>query len=122
MWTYKQSTGELFNQDSELVGVGYAGFKEYANDPSSEQLEMKGPLPKGVYIIGSLRHDGGHMGRDVMFLNPNEGNTMYGRSAFYMHGDNGLGDRSASNGCIVMPHDIRWAVANSGDTILQVIE
>jgi hypothetical protein len=120
MWTYQQSTGQLF-RDGSLVDTGYAGMGDGVNNPDMEDVEMVGPLPRGYYTIGSLQANGRHMGPNVMFLKPDVGNEMHGRSAFYMHGDNGEGDRSASNGCIIMNRSTRLLVAQSGDNQLEVI-
>jgi hypothetical protein len=56
-----------------------------------------------------------------MRLTPDPSNTMYGRGGFLMHGDNSYGDQSASEGCPIVPRNIRNRVGNSGDHILRVV-
>ena len=46
-------------------------------------------------------------------LDPFPSNDMYGRSGFYIHGDNPRGDKSASEGCIILARPIREAVEKS---------
>jgi hypothetical protein len=45
---------------------------------------------------------------------------MFGRFGFFMHGDNQLANHTASDGCIIMSHDIRALVAASPDNSLVV--
>jgi hypothetical protein len=61
------------------------------------------------------------MGNYHIGLTPDPGNDMHGRSGFYIHGDNGKGDRSASEGCIILPRAVRERIHDSGDTRLHVI-
>ncbi len=56
-----------------------------------------------------------------MKLIPYDSNEMFGRDKFRIHGDNRKGDRSASEGCIVMGPNIRSKIANSNDKTLVVI-
>jgi len=119
MWTWSQSEGKLY-RDGNWVADGYAGHGDGVNNPDMQNVEMVGPLPQGRYTIGSLRKDGRHMGPFVMFLDPAPENEMYGRSAFYIHGDNGKGDNSASNGCIILPRAVRFLISESGDNQLEV--
>ena len=52
MFTYRQSTGELFDPTGERIGIGYAGHGEGTNDPAMESIANIGPLPRGRYFIG----------------------------------------------------------------------
>jgi hypothetical protein len=46
---------------------------------------------------------------------------MFGRSGFFIHGDNQAMNHTASEGCIILPHAARIAIASSGDRGLRVI-
>jgi hypothetical protein len=46
---------------------------------------------------------------------------MFGRSGFLMHGDNIRLPGTASEGCIILPRDLREAIWNSADHTLEVI-
>ena len=89
--------------------TGYAGFKAYANDPDSSNRPGLGPLPRGQYHVG-LPHAHPRLGPLAYRLRPFPANVMFGRSDFFIHGDNRKGDRSASNGCIVLNRNAREAL------------
>ena len=44
----------------------------------------------------------------------NVSSDAHGRSGFLIHGDNSKGDKSASEGCIILGPDVRKAIADSG--------
>jgi hypothetical protein len=46
---------------------------------------------------------------------------MFGRSDFYIHGDNPALNYTASEGCIILARPIREQIAASGDNDLQVL-
>lgn len=124
-WLWEQSTGKLYNDAGELIAIGYAGGDkgtrpEAVNNPEYEASEGVGPLPRGTYTICPPR-DGGHLGPYVLDLTPDDSNQMYGRSLFRIHGDNAQVNRSASDGCIILPRTIRTEVWESGDRILDVV-
>jgi hypothetical protein len=104
MYSYSQSTGQL-TQDGAVVGTGYSGHGDGLNNPDLQDVEGEGPI---------------HLGPIAMPLTPDPANVMFGRSAFFMHGDNAAGDHSASDGCIIMGPTIRAAVRDSGDDQLTV--
>lgn len=120
-WTYRISTGELANAAGEILGEGYSGAPGYVNDVSAVALADRGPIPPGNYLIGAVIAHDPKLGAYVMPLQPDPTNMMHNRSDFYLHGDNVAEDHSASEGCIVAPHDLRVAIATSGDSFLTVI-
>lgn len=91
--------------------VGYAGAPGHVNAPGSSHLVGLGPLPCGAYYVG-LPHEHPRLGPLVFRLRPVAGNMMFGRSGFYIHGDNSKGNRSASNGCIVLQRRHREAISH----------
>ncbi len=120
-WTYQQSTGNLTNPNGALAEVGYSGNGIYKNDPASQCVKDHGPIPVGLYAIGPLIPSGGHLGPNVMELTPDPENEMCGRGGFFMHGDSISDPGNASDGCIIMSHNTRLAVAGWGDNQLEVI-
>jgi hypothetical protein len=120
MWTYQQSTGELTDPDGKLLGRGYSGNGPALNDPAFQDEMGHGPLPAGLYTIGPFFTDL-VKGPIVAHLRPDASNQMYGRSGFMIHGDNPQMDHTASDGCIILAHDLRQAIATSGDAGLAVI-
>ena len=125
MWIYKQSTGLLNDPDGKHIATGYAGGNcgknpEGINNSAMQDKHSIGPLPQGLYTFGTPLLQS-HLGPFAIPLIPNPSNEMYGRSAFYCHGDKSDPPRSASEGCIIMPRAIRNSMWQSDDHQLQVI-
>ena len=74
----------------------------------------------GIYKIGFPRDTKSH-GPYVLSMIPDDGNEMFGRSGFLMHGDSKSKPGTASKGCIIVGLTIREKVWLSGDTKLEVI-
>jgi hypothetical protein len=118
MYIYSQSTGILKREtggESTVVGTGYAGGDcgdnpGGVNNPAMQQIHNVGPLPQGLYCIG-VPIDHTHLGPCAMPLTPNPSNVMFGRSGFFIHADTIAQNRSASEGCIVMPGPARTQIA-----------
>lgn len=118
MWTYQQSTGHLSHNGS-LIGTGYSGHGADKNNPAEQAIHQTGPLPRGTYTIGAAATHP-RLGPIAMRLAPDPSNEMFGRSDFYMHGDNL--SHEASLGCIIQDRATRETVASSSDRRLEVIE
>lgn len=118
-WKWKITSGELLNQNDIHVGTGYAGHGEGLNNPAMTGTPDVGPLPPGTYHIGP-HEDNPHVGRFAMRLTPDAKNKMFGRSGFFIHGDNPKLNHSASDGCIILPRSVRNDIANSADDTLIV--
>lgn len=71
-------------------------------------------------MIGTLQANGGHMGHDVLPLTP-IGHNAHGRTGFFIHGDSVARPGTASEGCIVLPHDVRVRLNAGTDKTLQVV-
>eukprot|EP00035_Acanthoeca_spectabilis_P005371 m.112947 g.112947 ORF g.112947 m.112947 type:complete len:144 (+) comp12994_c0_seq1:851-1282(+) len=117
-WRYSQRSGELTSSDARLSRpvTGYAGHGEGVNNPAMEHMTDIGPLPKGRYKVTAIyrTHDdrraagfSKNLGPVVVHLEPQGGTETHNRGHFRVHGDNSRGDRSASNGCIIMPRAVR---------------
>jgi len=119
--TWKQSTGQMFDAGGSVIATGYAGNGPDLNNPDSQAIHARGPLPQGNYAIGPLQASHGTLGTNVAFLEPDPANEMFGRSGFFMHGRKSPADMDASDGCIVIDHDARLAILNGIDRRLQVI-
>lgn len=116
-FAYAQATGRLWLRDEDSTdkaksfGRGYSGHPPYVNQTEAEALRARGPIPRGSYkLVGPFNHN--RLGPVCFFLDPKPGNAMHGRSGFFIHGDNGNGDQSASHGCIILSRPIREAIAN----------
>lgn len=118
--TYSQSTG-LFT-GSGITATGYSGHGEGLNNPAMQDVHDVGPLPQGVYTI-QPPHADPKVGPVAMRLEPSPDNTMFGRGDFLIHGDNAAMDHTASEGCIIIPHDARVKIGEAvtdGDNQLTV--
>jgi len=116
---YVQSTGELW-RGAELAGRGYSGAGDAKNRPECQDQHGRGPIPCGWWRMGPAIHHA-HLGPLSIPLAPCEGTQTFGRSAFFCHGDSLSAPGTASEGCVIMPHDVRAALAASPDRILEVV-
>ena len=120
MWTYQILNGVILNPQGSWMGTGYAGLGEDKDQPADEAVKGQGPLPEGIYTMGTMRDDP-VMGRDVIPLTPDPANEMHGRSGFYIHGDSVQHPGMASHGCIVTAHPTRISMNDSDDRTLKVM-
>lgn len=118
MWIYDQRTGHL-SQDGKLVGTGYAGHGAGIDNPSDQNEQGVGPLPRGTYSIAKPENDP-KLGPVAMRLTQTSGES-YGRAGFFIHGDNSECNESASEGCIIMSRTVRDEIAASNDHALTVV-
>lgn len=88
--------------------LGYAGRAEGRNNADLQEKIGIGPLPRGSYSVG-LPHTHPRLGPIAFRLRPTPETQMFGRSAFFIHGDNRRND--ASYGCIVLPRRDRENIA-----------
>lgn len=122
MWTYNSTTGEVTDPDGNACAtVCYSGHEDGLNNPAMEQIHDVGPIPRGEYLIGEFFNDTDGKGPIVAHLYPMTETDVFGRSGFMIHGDNILGDKSASHGCIIAARQLRTAIQESGDKVLKVI-
>lgn len=119
-WTYKQSTGEMYNKFGVHVGTGYAGNGPDKNNPDSQHKANKGPLPRGEYHIGRA-YNHTTLGPIVMNLDPYPETEMHGRSLMRIHGDSIIHPGSASDGCIVINRQVRIFIRDDIDKELLVV-
>jgi hypothetical protein len=117
---YNRETGLLVARTRDggtlFRGNGYAGYGDGRNNPTMSHLRNVGPLPAGVYRI--------HVARPHPRLGPNAMPLLqvcgesYGRSDFWIHGDNVTGN--ASRGCIVLGPGIRHEIEKVRVSVLIV--
>jgi len=116
---YKQSTGELTTKSGVILATGYSGYGDFKNDPSKQNVKGLGCIPIGEYTFGTPI-DSPQIGPLSIPLIPNHHNIMFGRSAFFMHGDSIAKPGTASHGCVIMPRQIRETIINTKYTTLIV--
>lgn len=122
MWSYKQSTGELFRTGSPVttpVAVGHAGVGTGKNNPDLQCVQDIGPIPRGDWTISALTDTPSLKG--ALPLTPKTGTDVCGRKDFFIHGDSVAQPGWASQGCIILPKEVRELIAASGDLHLRVV-
>jgi hypothetical protein len=125
MFTFESSTGKLFDPNQTHIASGYAGgdkglHKEGINNPKFQSVHDIGPLPEGIYTMGTPI-EGSHLGPLAIPLTPDHNNQMFGRSSFFIHGDHIGAPGTASDGCMIFAHNIRTLLSQSQDRQIQVI-
>ncbi len=115
-WIFVQTTGDFFGPGQHVVG--YSGAGSGRNNPALEDVVDVGPIPAGRYTIGRAQNSP-HLGPIVMALTP-FGHTAHNRTGFMIHGDNR--SHNASHGCIILPHDVREAIAHGQAHVLDVVK
>jgi hypothetical protein len=120
MWTYRQSNGELLEND-EHIAFGYSGAEgDGYNNPDMENIPCIGPIPRGQWDIVGPPFDSITHGPYVLRLIPRQETEVFGRSGFLCHGDRIGKPGTASEGCLVFGRYIRQKIWESGDTDLLV--
>lgn len=119
MWEYEVETGWLYSPAGRKLACGYSGRKGICrNNVAYERVAKCGPIPRGIWLMGRPVKSAamGPLAIPLAWTTPGE--IPGGRSAFFIHGDNVRGD--ASIGCIILPRDVRFVLAESDDSILLV--
>lgn len=118
-WSYSVKDGWMM-RNGVIMGVGYSGHGAGLDNPDAEDQKGIGPIPHGVWTMGTF-FDHPHLGPIVSHLSPGRATEVFGRSGFFIHGDNADVNHSASDGCIVLPRNLREAIRDSRDRTLVVI-
>lgn len=121
MWRYVQKTGAVISPEGEIVAHGYAGNGEHKNNPASQCVRKRGPLPTGDYVMAQLMNRHPKLGAYVIVLDPDSSNAMCGRGLFRIHGDSMAAPGTASEGCIVAPRPTRQQMWEDLDHGLRVV-
>lgn len=106
---YEQDTGRLYDLRGPkpvYMGTGYSGYSNCINDPACESIAGIGPTPVGRYRIRPGRSHP-RLGPVALFLEPLATTDTFGRSEFFIHGDNRKANRTASRGCPIFGRVIR---------------
>lgn len=120
MWTYRQATG-LLDYNGLLLGHGYSGHGKGLNNPAMQQAIGVGPIPQGLWQIGPWEDIHPRLGPCIAHLQPAITTNAYGRTGFFIHGDNKKLDRSGSDGCIVLGYWLRQRMRQSQEAGLEVV-
>jgi hypothetical protein len=130
---YTISTGHLACVDPAtdatiIDSYGWAGFRQYKNDPNAQARRNEGPIPEGIYYITDSEKlptinpppKTGEISLEIIPLTSNR--KALGRDAFRMHGPNRDPRRrdDSSHGCIIMSPDVREIIQNYGGAMLFV--
>lgn len=125
MWTYRQSTGELFHR-GRYHARGYSGREWGRNNPGAEAAPGIGPIPAGRWQMTEI-YDSPNVGPRTIRLEAvdekpgDDRHDRTGRGAFRIHGDSIARPGMASHGCIILPRTVRLEMWQSGDHALEVV-
>jgi hypothetical protein len=108
-YIYEQATGRIFIHESgsnDLLATGYSGSDTDGgkNNPHAQCVQDIGPIPRGLYTIGSPFAGPSPFS---LRLTPSPTNEMCGRDGFLIHGDAISAPGTASHGCIILERPIR---------------
>lgn len=121
---YEQGSGRLLYGDPrgrlQVLARGYSGRGKWVNDPNGQAKPGEGPIPRGLWIVGKPRHHP-TLGPVAIPLTAAEETDAFGRSGFYIHGDNRANNRTASRGCIIVNGWARDEIVKSGVSRLEVV-
>ncbi len=127
MWVLGQATGWL-THDGRLEEACYSGQPPYVNNPEAEDLEGKGPLPKGTWRMKAMLSETDTHGPYVIVLEPDfltRARIMaMGRDpdSFRCHGERLEPPAGyASDGCLVASHPTRVSMWESPDHDLECV-
>lgn len=123
MLTFHIRSGLLGFDDGTVLQTGaWSGHGAGRNNPDMQGAHGVGPLPVGEYTIGSLIHNGGHLGPDIMRLDmiPGTGES-HGRGDFYLHGAAINNPAMSSDGCVIAQHNTRLTVNGMRDRRIRVV-
>ena len=119
-FTWGQTDGVLYSPQGDPCGSGYSGKGEGKNNALMQNVRDVGPIPCGLYTIEPPADDP-KVGAYAMRLTPDPSNQMFGRTDFLCHGDNMLGNESASEGCVILNKIVRYRMWQSGVRCLRVV-
>ena len=117
-WTYSQSTGVLFNHSTNQSWQCYSGHGDGLNNPQLQDLVMVGPIPQGSWEVVEIASDlkTGPVTWFLEWMAPIWSYPGRDKGSFRVHGDNAEVNHTASDGCVIAPHDCRVTGA-VGDVI-----
>lgn len=123
---YNSSTGAFGVEDAVGMFVplfrGYSGAGLGRNEPEREKEKSVGPIPRGRWKLDAPRNHE-RLGPFAIGLEA-DGWRPYGRSGFFIHGDNKAANGTASTGCIILDRQARDVIAAmywAGWRVLDVI-
>ncbi len=120
-WTYSQGTGALTDPDGRHVHTGYSGHGHGRNNCEMQHVRSVGPIPQGLWKVGEPVNRPQTIGPYAIPLTPLPNTETFGRSGFFIHGDNAKGDLSASHGCPIFPRRVRHIIVDSVVKLLKVV-
>ena len=107
--------------DKQLFSVkASAGYNDDAQNPYSQGLKNKGPIPNGKWYIYKIKNHES----SVLRLEPGDEEVTYGRDGFLIHGfASGSSPEESSRGCIILGPNERkilrdWFIAGGKERIL----
>lgn len=113
------------DSSGKILARGYAGGNcgkdpDGRNNPNLQEVPKVGPLPCGIYTMDTPVPQS-QLGPFAIPLDPDPTNEMFGRGHFYIHGDRTNEPGCASEGCIILPRQVRERMWASDDHTVIVV-
>jgi peptidoglycan hydrolase-like protein with peptidoglycan-binding domain len=106
-WVFAVTQGRVYDPNGTLFNSeSYAGDPSHFNKIEFENLQSRGPLPRGLYKMVSFHSVYQGKANTIKLLPVNVPN-LYGRSGFLIHGSNNPAGHTGSEGCIIVPANRR---------------
>ena len=116
LFAYEQKTG-IMKREGSYIWTGYSGHGVGTNNVEFENVHDVGPIPRGAYVFGKPE-DHPKLGPYAVPIIPKPGTNTFGRSGFYLHGDDA--EHDASLGCIVKSPRPAREIVHEGDELTVV--
>ena len=127
---YSQKDGTLMDMEDRIVGKGYSGAPGHVNVPDSQNKQDLGVIPEGTWTIGEVTErstDTRGKGENLIRLVPDQSTAERVRAmgrdpnTFYIHAGKINGERTASQGCIIMGKEERAAIRELQGAKIRVV-
>jgi len=127
---YSQKDGTLLDMEDRLVGKGYSGAPGNVNVPDGQGKKDQGVIPQGTWTVGEVTErstDTRGKGENLIHLEPDAATAERVRAmgrdpnTFYIHAGKKNGERTASQGCIIMGKEERMVIKELQGAKIRVV-
>eukprot|EP01017_Pseudomicrothorax_dubius_P026941 TRINITY_DN304_c0_g1_i5.p1 TRINITY_DN304_c0_g1~~TRINITY_DN304_c0_g1_i5.p1 ORF type:complete len:189 (+),score=61.51 TRINITY_DN304_c0_g1_i5:73-567(+) len=107
VFTYGNGKGQFFNARTKKTYYAYSGDQSHYNRQEYQSLRAQGPIPVGKWKVVETNEYHPYLGYQAHWIEPVAVSRNYGRSEFFVHGDNSRQNHTASAGCIIVENEAR---------------
>eukprot|EP01017_Pseudomicrothorax_dubius_P026940 TRINITY_DN304_c0_g1_i3.p1 TRINITY_DN304_c0_g1~~TRINITY_DN304_c0_g1_i3.p1 ORF type:complete len:146 (+),score=44.08 TRINITY_DN304_c0_g1_i3:3-440(+) len=107
VFSYRGGKGSFYNARNKKTYSAYSGDQAHYNKEQFQNLRAKGPIPVGKWKVVQTNNRHPYLGYQAHWIEPVSVPKIYGRSEFFVHGDNSRQNHTASAGCIIVENEAR---------------